>query len=100
MKGMFLLLEHWDERYKRFCYERGYVVCQWEEGIHRVRKAVRKVDREKCEGILYSGFVYHQGNEQLPYEIAILLQMQGAFGWGMPQEEENPISIVAIYGVE
>ncbi|MBQ9983609.1 MAG: hypothetical protein IJP29_03385 [Lachnospiraceae bacterium] len=103
MDGVFFLLEHWDKRYMHFLYEKGYVVCEWEHGLRRVRKAMgreKMQEERKYTGALYGGFVYHLGKIQLSYELAILLQMQRMTGFVGKQEEENPISIVAIYGVE
>ena len=101
--GLFLV-GHWCGSFKRYYFRKGYVVAEWEEDMKRRRVNVGKMTEQNQHLInreLYSGFVYENEKKQLPYEIGVMLANNQSIQESFQKEKkENPISIVAIYGVE
>lgn len=96
-----LLIEYWDEHYREYIHGNGYVVAQWEEGLVRKRRNLRKAFVNKSCGQLYAGFVYESKKRAIPYEWGVLLSCSSDLQHSIQDfVKENPISSVAIYGVE
>lgn len=97
---MLLLLKEWEERYKCFLFGNGYVVAEWEKEMKRKARLRNIASVDNLRG-LYSGFEYEIGDEAKEYEEALLfVNCYKMSEENVRYEKENPISVVAIYGVE
>lgn len=102
MDAVLFLIEEWQEQHREYCFRKGYVVAEWEGTMQRKRKSFRKEQIiDDADKELYSGFVYENERKQIMYEMAItLLGCRYLQPCSKEVVKENPISIVAIYGVE
>ena len=71
------------------------------KGLVRKRRNLRKAFVNKSCGQLYAGFVYESKKRAIPYEWGVLLSCSSDLQHSIQDfVKENPISSVAIYGVE
>ena len=96
VEAALFLLGQWDEGVKEYSFGDGYVVAEWEHGLHRLRK---NLCVQSGNGQLYAGFVYEKENYPIPYDLAVALTHSYMFRRNQIKQEFR-ISIVAIYGVE
>lgn len=98
------LLKHWRPQIKDYYFRKGYVVSEWEEDLKRKRKNKKITDEGNVYLVnreLYSGFVYEYEKKPLSYEDGVLFSNNQFLLDKIRQSRtENPISVVAIYGVE
>ncbi len=97
------LVEEWKTYYQQFGYHNGYAIAEREETFTR-RKRLYESGVEGCLQIkreIYAGLGYRYRKEDIVYELALpLLYHSSLQHLLMLSNEENAISIVAIYGLE
>ncbi len=103
--GLFLV-ERWKESYKKYSVRTGYVVAEWEGEMKRKRKAIQREPPQVLNPYLvyrewYAGFVYEWEGKPISYETGVLLANNLFLKEKICKSTmQNPISVVAIYGVE